>query len=239
MKKWYKSLSKEQIQRYVFLGLLILVFAAFFISLSIASSNEKNQPTKDPIEQPNTDNSGNNNQNDNNNDNNNNNENTENNETPKPEPKVETFSMPIEGDFMVVRKYYDINDSQENQELAVIQFGKKYFTSNGVALANKENTDFNVLSALSGEVLSVDESPIYGVVVTMKHENDIITEYSSLSKATVKVGDVVTQGAEIGVSGVCEYDSELGSHIYFKVMKNDTTYNPEKVIGQSIEDVLK
>ena len=140
---------------------------------------------------------------------------------------------------MVVRKYYDINDSQENQELAVIQFGKKYFTSNGVALANKENTDFNVLSALSGEVLSVDESPIYGVVVTMKHENDIITEYSSLSKATVKVGDVVTQGAEIGVSGVCEYDSELGSHIYFKVMKNDTTYNPEKVIGQTIEDVLK
>ena len=63
MKKWYKSLSKEQIQRYVFLGLLILVFAAFFISLSIASSNEKNKPTKDPIEQPNTDNSENNNQN--------------------------------------------------------------------------------------------------------------------------------------------------------------------------------
>ena len=72
MKKWYKSLSKEQIQRYVFIGLLVVVFAAFFISLSIANNYDKNKKD-DQIEQPN--------------DNNNNEENpdTGNNENEQPE----------------------------------------------------------------------------------------------------------------------------------------------------------
>ena len=76
MKKWLKSLSKEQIQRYVFVGLLVLVFVAFFVSLSIASSNEKNQGDNPPIENP--DNGQNNNNNDGNNNNNNEGDNSNN-----------------------------------------------------------------------------------------------------------------------------------------------------------------
>ena len=41
MKKWLKSLSKEQVQRYVFVGLLVLVFVAFFVSVGIANNTEK------------------------------------------------------------------------------------------------------------------------------------------------------------------------------------------------------
>ena len=41
MKKWLKSLSKEQIQRYVFVGLLVLVFVAFFVSVGIANNSQK------------------------------------------------------------------------------------------------------------------------------------------------------------------------------------------------------
>ena len=233
MKKWLKSLSKEQIQRYVFVGLLVLVFVAFFVSLSIASSNEKNQGNTPPIENPD------NGQNNNNNNNNNIQEGEDPNNQNPSKPTIEKIGMPMEGDFVVVRKYYDKNDTTENQELSVIQFGKRYYTSNGIGLSSKEKTNFNVLAALSGEVVSVDESPIYGVVVTLKHENNIHTEYGSLSEATVSVGEVVSQGDVIGVSGVCEYDSTLESHVYFKVMSGTKTYNPENVIGKTIEEITK
>lgn len=232
MKKWLKSLSKEQIQRYVFIGLLVLVFVAFFVSLTIANESVED-PSNDPIETPgNNDN--------NNNDNTNDNNNNDNNITEKPEEqKQEKMGMPLKEDFVVVRKYYDSEASVEDQELAVIQFGKRYYTSNGISLSTKDNKEFEVLAALSGEVVSVDESPIYGVVITIKHQSELYTEYSSLSEAKVAKGDLVAQGDVIGVSGVCEYDSNLDSHVYFKVMSGSKTFNPERVIGETIETILK
>lgn len=240
MKKWFKSLSKEQIQRYVFVGLLVLVFVAFFVSLSLANENEK-KPNDDKIEQPgNNDNNDGNNNDGNNNDNNggNNLDNNDNN-NPQPAPTPEKMSMPLKDDFVVVRKYYDSTASTEDQELAVIQFGKRYYTSNGVSLSKKDKKQFEVLAALSGEVVSVDESPIYGIVITIKHQNDLYTEYSSLSEAKVSKGAIVNQGDVIGTSGVCEYDSNLDSHVYFKVMAGSKTFNPENVIGQTIETILE
>lgn len=231
MKKWFKSLSKEQIQRYVFVGLLVLVFVAFFVSLSLANENEK-KPDDDKIEEP-----GNNDNNDNNNNNNNIDDNKGNNSDSVPAP--EKMSMPMKDDFVVVRKFYDSSASTEDQELAVIQFGKRYYTSNGISLSTKDKKQFEVLAALSGEVVSVDDSPIYGVVITIKHQNDLYTEYSSLSEAKVSVGTTVNQGDVIGTSGICEYDSNLDSHVYFKVMAGSKTFNPENVIGQTIETILE
>ena len=168
MKKWLKSLSKEQIQRYVFVGLLVLVFVAFFVSVGIANNSQKT-----PSDQiGNNDNSNNTNNNDETNNNNNDNQNNQ--QVPnKPQTKKEVIAMPLKDDFVVVRKYYEQNDTTENQELAVIQFGKRYYTSNGIALSKKDNQDFEVLAALSGEVVSVDENPIYGIVITIKHENEL------------------------------------------------------------------
>ena len=234
MKKWLKSLSKEQIQRYVFIGLLVLVFVAFFVSVGIANNSQKT-----PSDQIGN-NDGNNNSGNDANNNNNNNDNQNNQEVPnKPEVKKEVISIPVKDDFVVVRKYYEQDDTKENQELAVIQFGKRYYTSNGISLSKQDNQDFEVLAALSGEVVSIDENPIYGIVITLKHENELYTEYSSLSEAKVQVGATVTQGDVIGVSGVCEYDSSLQSHVYFKVMSGSKTFNPESVVGKTIEETLK
>lgn len=226
MKKWLKSLDKEQIQRIVFVGLLVLVFSAFFISLSIAKSNEKNPDNQDPIVDD-----GNNNNNPNPDDNK---------ETPQPEtPTEESMGLPIKGDFVVVRKFYDPSYTDENLELAVIQYGKKYYTSKGIALTAVSKEDTSVCSVLSGEVTNVQENPIYGVVVTIKHDDNTYTEYSSLSKATVKVGDVLNQGDVIGTTGVCEFDSSLDSHVFFKVVSNNVSLDPETVVGKTLSTIGK
>lgn len=217
MKKWFKNLNREQAQKFVFVGLLVLIFAAFFISLSIAKSNENKKPNDDPIEQPDDGKK----------------PDDGNKPDDKPKPAEESMGLPIKGDFVVVRKFYDSSYTDENLELAVIQYGKKYYTSSGIALSTVDKKDTDVCSVLSGEVTTVQESPIYGVTVTIKHSNDVYTEYSSLSKANVKVGDTVKQGDVIGTSGVCEFDSSLASHVFFKVVKNNKTYDPETVIGKT------
>ena len=65
------------------------------------------------------------------------------------------------------------------------------------------------------------------------------TEYGSLSEAKVTAGTIVLQGDVIGVSGVCEYDSALDTHVYFKVMTGSKTYNPEDAIGKTISEIIK
>lgn len=225
MKKWLKRLTKEQIQRYVFVGLLVLVFAAFFISLSVANNSlDKNDPNQTDV--PNGDN-GDNNQ-----------EVPSQDNKPK-EPLKEMIVIPAPSDYVVVRKFYDSTYAEEDQDKAVIQFGKKYYTSNGIALTTKDNSEFDVIASLSGNVKSVDESPIYGTIVTIVHDDGVITEYSSLSEATVVVGATVKQGQVIGKSGVCEYDSALPTHVFFKVVKDLKNLDPELTVGKQTETLGK
>ncbi len=229
MKNKMRNLTKDQIQRIVFISLLVLVFAAFFISLSIATS-DKNPIDKDPIENPDDKDPI---------DNPDDKDPIDNPDDKDPVVVAETLGLPLAGSFEVVRKYYDATGSQESQELAVIQFGKRYYTSTGVALISTASTSFNVIATMSGEIMGVEESPIYGITVTIKHNNDIYTEYSSLSYASVAVGDEVAKGAVIGVSGVCEFDNTLASHVYFKLVKENTNYNPESYFGKDLSKDLQ
>ena len=137
----------------------------------------------------------------------------------------------------VVRKYYSTQSSTEDQEMSVIQYGKRYFVSTGVALENNDGKDFDVVASLDGVVESVENSPIYGVVIVIKHQENVLTEYSSLSQAKVSVGDNVKQGDVIGVSGTCEFDADLASHVYFKVSKNSQTYDPLTLIGLDLGQI--
>ena len=228
MKKRFSNLSKDQLQRFIFLGVLVLVFSVFFIALGISSSDKKHD---DNIVNPGDD--GNTNPDKDNGqvlpDNNGNNEN---------QVKPQTFILPnTSKDYKVVRKYYSTQSSTEDQEMSVIQYGKRYFVSTGVALENNDGKDFDVVASLDGVVESVENSPIYGVVIVIKHQENVLTEYSSLSQAKVSVGDNVKQGDVIGVSGTCEFDADLASHVYFKVSKNSQTYDPLTLIGLDLGQI--
>lgn len=214
MKNWINKIPKEKLQKYAFLGMLVLVFAAFFISLAFIGQGEKPNDNNAPTPQ-NPDNGG------------------------GEQPTIkEVFVMPIEGnDYVIVKKFYDIDTADEEQQKYLIRNGGQYINSKGISITNKDKTAFDVLCSMSGVVTSVKESPLYGYIVTVEHDEDIVTEYSSLSSVKVKVGDVVKQKDVLGTSGVSEYDDEGNSHVHFKVSKNNVEYNPEKIIGKLAKDV--
>ena len=167
--------------------------------------------------------------------------------TPNPTPDTEdvtikpeeVFKKPFNDtiEYTVVRKFYEKDSSTVDQELSLIKYNNSYRTSNGTSFAQKDNQVFDVLSSLSGKVLEIKESPLYGRYVVLEHDNKIKSYYYGLSEVCVTVGAVINQGDKIGVSGTTEIDSESGVHVFVKVTKNDTCLNPEKVIGKKISEI--
>lgn len=210
MKNWINKVSKEKMQRFLFIGVLILVFGVFFISLSFIEPNPGDTPNDPPTNDPNDD---------------------------DPPVTYETIKVPVAGEsFQVIRKYWTLSSTTEDQVVSLIKFGSKYFTSKGVSYT-VNNEDFNVVASLSGVVKSVTDSPVYGKTVVIEHDNDIVTEYLSLGNVTVEVGDEVDQGEVIGTSGTNEYDQAAENHVHFKISVDGKYRNPEELIGKKVNQL--
>jgi stage II sporulation protein Q len=216
--KILKNISKEKAQRILFITVLILVFGVFFISLSLLGPKDNKDPKdNDPIINGDED--------DDDDDDNN--------------VVYELIKTPYSSslEVKVIRKYWSLEQSTEDQEMSLINYGSQYFLSKGVSYAAATEEEFNVCASLSGKVVQVEESPIYGKTVTIEHTNGIKTEYQSLGTVKVKVDDLVIQGDIIGTSGENEYDISAGNHLHFKVSINNKYVDPYSVFGKETNKV--
>lgn len=136
----------------------------------------------------------------------------------------------------IVRPFYDINATEEEQVAAIIVYNNTYITNNGVNYSAYDGNNFNVLAALSGTVSKVENSAIRGYIIEIEHEG-FTTIYQSLSKVVVNVGDTVTQGNILGISGSNELDVESGNHVHFEIYQNGKHLNPVKQIGKTIDEI--
>lgn len=221
-----KKFLKDNLQKIIFIGVVVLVFGVFMLSLTLGgNSNENPTNSQDEVnnqEKPDDSN------------------NEEKPEDTTDNKETEKFKSPcFETDtFSIVRCFYDVNADKETQEMGLIEFGNKYFISKGVSYSLDGETSFDVYSTMSGSVVDVSESNVYGVSITVDHGNGIQTEYVGLSESKVSKGNLVNQGDLIGVSGSAEYDVEAKNHVHFKVSINGEYCNPLEVIGKSIEDLV-
>lgn len=217
MKNWINKIPKEKLQRYIFLGALILVFAAFFISLALINNSDK-PPVEDPTPPGNQDDD-------------------DDDDDDNDDIFKEMFQLPTSlTEYNIVRKFYEADDEEEDRLVSFHIFGSRYETSEGVSISAPNNIEFNVKACLSGVVKSVEETALRGFIVTIEHDDGLITEYSSLGSVVVEEGDQVKQGDLLGVSGESEYDN-IANHVHLRVMKNKTKYDPEKLVGKTIADI--
>ena len=131
------------------------------------------------------------------------------------------------------KTYYDYKATSENQINSIIQHDNTYIQNTGNDYIS-ENT-FDIIAILEGTVINVKDDESNGKTVEIKHENDIISIYQSLSETSVKKGDIVSQGQVIGQSGTNEIDKELGNHLHFEIYKNGQTVNPENYLNKEVE----
>jgi len=80
----------------------------------------------------------------------------------------------------------------------------------------------------NGRVVFAGWSGGYGNCIRIKHTNDFETVYGHLSKITVKVGQQVSVGQNIGLVG--STGRSTGTHLHYEVRKNGKPVNPVKFL---------
>ena len=95
--------------------------------------------------------------------------------------------------------YYSSGDEAKEQERSLIVYDNTYLPNTGILYSSTE--PFEVLSSFEGKVTNIEESELFGKIIEVTYNNNIIAKYSSISEANVLVGDTVNQGEVIGISG--------------------------------------
>ena len=215
MKNWIKKIGQNKFQFFFFVGILAVLVVALVISVSL--DNKVSDPVDDtpPVTV------------------------TPDDDEPVDTIPEEVLKLPYDAnlEYEVVRKFYDKNASKDDQLKALIKYGNTYRTSSGTGYAKKDNTAFDVLAGLSGEVVEIKESPLYGNYVVVKHGDNLKTCYYGLSEVTTSVGATINQGDKLGVSGNTDIDKEAGNHVYFQIQKNGKYVNPENLIGKKKSEI--
>lgn len=103
---------------------------------------------------------------------------------------------------------------------------------NGVDFAAAENAP--VLAVADGKVVSVEETTLEGIVVSIEHKDGIVSVYKSLSSASVKAGDEVTLGSSIGVAGTMLAEASDNVHVHLEMTVNGEIVNPLEYIDAEI-----
>lgn len=133
-------------------------------------------------------------------------------------PTAITFVMPIENG--TITKDYSNRTLKYNSTL------KQWEAHKGVDIKGAD--DAKVKSAYKGEVVSIENNYLTGTIITIKHNDNLQTVYSSLSEdVLVSVGDKVTTGQVIGsVSTSAKNESGEGPHLHFEVLENNIKVDP-------------
>ena len=136
-----------------------------------------------------------------------------------------TIMKPFLNESVSINKtFYNYNDDASNQEKSIIMYENTYMQNTGVDY--KYNETFEIISILDGTVIDVTDNEILGKTIKIRHNNDIISTYQSLSEVSVKKDDTILRGQVIGKSGTCKLYS-TDSNLHFELSYQGKNINPE------------
>lgn len=135
----------------------------------------------------------------------------------------------------IIKGYYDHQAEADNQINSLIYHENTYLQNSGVSYGGKEN--FDVVAVLDGTVTDIKEDDLLGKIIEIKHDNNIISTYQSLSEVSVNKNDTVKQGQIIGKSGTCNISKELNSHLTFELIIKGQIVNPENYYDKKLSEL--
>lgn len=119
-------------------------------------------------------------------------------------------------------------------------FGSRSAPTAG-ASTNHQGIDISVpsgteiLAAMSGKVVGGGYSGSSGNYLVVDHGGGITTTYKHLSKALAKVGDIVSGGQKIALSG--NSGITTGPHLHFEVRKDGQAIDPLTFDGSGLTGI--
>ena len=210
-------MKKLRLKKGVIIGAYLIAFSLTGMSAFFVSQNMKmNNPTEEDIEYVNSSII----------------DDKEDQEVIKEDVKM---LKPFTNDQVETLKYfYDYQADSSAQEKSILYHENTYIQNSGMDFGLTDS--FDVVSVLDGTVLDVKEDELLGTVVEIKHDNDFISSYQSLSEVSVKKNDTVKQGQVIDRSGTNTIDQDLGNHLHFELYKSGEVVDPSKYFDQVISN---
>ena len=123
----------------------------------------------------------------------------------------------------IYKTFYDYQGEAYNQENSGVDY--------------TSDSSFDVISILDGTVINVYENKILGTSIEVRHSNELISVYQSLSEVTVKEGDNVIQGQILAKSGLSNINKELSNHLHFELYYKGSIVNPEEYYNKSVDEL--
>ena len=224
MKQKFKSFLVEKKELIIFIGAILFVFISVIAIASFAFKDKTipvTNPTDvvtptngddDPVVEPTKD-------------------------IDNPVSVIQKFSLPVSGEYEMVRIFFDNSLTDEELASAIIDNGSTLETSSGISYAKKDNSTFSVLSIYDGEVVEVTEDEVLGCSVTIKHSNNVVSIYSSLQDLTVEKGTKVKQGDILGSASTSSNDISACVHVYLQTIVGNDYVNPTSLMGKTLEEI--
>ena len=99
-------------------------------------------------------------------------------------------------------------------------------THNGVDILAEQGVPVRAMD--NGTVVEVVNDPLWGICVSVDHENGIVSRYCNLSpNVGVQEGDTVESGQTLGTVGdSADIESKMESHLHFEVTKGGDYIDP-------------
>ncbi len=155
--------------------------------------------------------------------------------TPVVKTETNTIVKPYIAESVKVGRYfYDFESDEKKQENSLILYEDTYMQNNGVDYVDSKN--FDVVAILDGEVISIEDSEVYGKVVTIKHNDNLKSVYSNVDGVLVSVGYKVHQGEIFAMSAKPKLKSDYESMLHFEVFYKESAINPENMYTLSVSD---
>lgn len=145
---------------------------------------------------------------------------------------AETFQWPVSSATQpkVTVGFFNAKGSTQQQAAALVFYDNGYYAHQGYDIQSQDKKPFAVVAALSGKVTAVSNNPLQGQIVEVTSAGGYVEEYESLGAVSVKAGDAVKQGQELGTAGTSEFEKSQGNHLYFQVSKDGAVVDPGSVL---------
>lgn len=135
----------------------------------------------------------------------------------------------------ILKDYYDYQADEKEQINSIIVYNNTYLQNSGICYGGKD--EFDVVSILDGKVIDIKEDDVVGTTVQIEHDNKIVSVYQSLKDVKVKVGDTVAQGDVIASAGVNNLNKDLGTHLYFELIVDGKSVDPENYFDKLLNEI--
>lgn len=156
--------------------------------------------------------------------------------TTNEEPVSEKVSMPYtSANVTVAKSFYNKDESNENQENALIYYENTYMPNTGVLYESDEI--FDVVSPMDGTVKDIKTDEILGKVLTIEHNSKVTTVYYTLGDTKVNVGDRVTKDQLIATSGTSKLETAKEQTLLFEVYIDGVLTNPNEFYEKTLDEL--